>query len=92
MNVLKFKSKKIHTVYQVTHSCYFNDKHNAGTYLNVIEQILNNYDLLDGRKLSGWVMTGDNFKTVVYRRNNLECQIDCEIDFKSTTLTITIKE
>lgn len=91
MNVLKFKSKKIHTVYQVTHSCYFNDKHNAGTYLNTIQSLLDNYCLSEGRKCSGWEMTGDYFKTVVYRRNNLDCQIDCKIDFKSTTLTITIK-
>lgn len=91
MNWSKFELKTIYSIFQVTNSYFFNDKHNAGTYLNVIEQILKDYDLLEGRKCSGWEMTSDFFKTVVYRRNNLDFQIDCEIDFETTTLTITAK-
>lgn len=92
MNLSKFKLKKIHTVYQTTNSYFFNGKHNADSYLNLIEKILNHYDLLDGRKLSGWEMTSEYFRTTVYRRNHSDNQIDCEIDFETTTLTITIKE
>lgn len=92
MNLSKFKLKQVYLEFQVTNSCYFNDKHNAGTYLNVIEQILNFMDLLEGRKLSGWEMTSEYFKTTVYRRNHSDNQIDCAIDFESTTLTIIIKE
>ena len=92
MNWSKFKLKKVYTEYEITNSCYFNNKHDAGTYLNVIEQILNHYDLLDGRKLSGSEMTRDYFATVVFRTNRLDHQIDCVIDFQTTTLTIAIKE
>lgn len=92
MNWSKFKLKKVYTEYEITNSCYFNDKHNAGTYLNVIEQILKHYDLLDSRKLSGYEMTRDYFTTVVFKRNRFDNQIECEIDFKTTTLTISIKE
>lgn len=91
MNMSKFKLKKIYTVYQITSSCYLDDKQNAGNYLNIIEQILNHYDLLDGRELPGWEMTPEYFKTTVYRRNHSDNQIDCEIDFETTTLTIIVK-
>lgn len=92
MNWSKFKLKKICTVYQVTDSYHFNDKHSAGSFLNTIEPLLDKYDLLEGRKCSGWEMTSDYFKTTVYKRDRFDCQIDCEIDFKKTTLTITVKE
>lgn len=92
MNWSKFKLKKVYTEYEITNSCYFNDKHEVGTYLNVIEQILNHYDFLQGRQLSGYEMTSDHFITVVFMRNRLDDQIECEIDFKTTTLTIAIKE
>lgn len=92
MNMSNFKLKQVFSEFQVTNSCYFNDKHNAGTYLNVIEQILNYYDLLEGRKLSGYEMTSEYFRTVVYRKNRLDFQIDCEIDFETTTLTIKVKQ
>lgn len=92
MNWSKFKLKKVYTEYEITNSCYFNDKHEASTYLNVIEQILNHYDFLDGRKLSGYEMTRDYFTTVVFMTNRHVDQIECEIDFKTTTLTIAIKE
>lgn len=92
MNLSNFKLKKILTIYQVTNSYFFNNKHNADSYLKRIEQILNHYDLLDGRELLGHVMTSEYFKTVVYRRNLSDNQIDCEIDFDTTTLTIVVKE
>lgn len=92
MNWSKFKLKKICTVYQVTDSYYFNNKHSAGRFLNLIELIIDKYDLLEGRKCSGWEMTSDYFKTTVYKRDRFDCQIDCEIDFEKTTLTITVKE
>lgn len=92
MNLTKFKLKRVYTEYEMTNSCLFNNKHEAGTYLNVIEQILTHYDLLDGRKLSGYEMTRDYFTTVVFKRNRFDYQIECEIDFKTTTLTIAIIE
>ena len=91
MNWSKFKLKKISTVYQVIDSYHFNDKHNAYSYFNTIQTILDNYDMLDGRELSGCEMTSEYFKTTVYRRNHSDNQIDCQIDFHTTTLTITVK-
>ena len=92
MNCSKFKLKKICTVYQVTDSYHFNDKHSACSYLNTIQLLLDNYDLSDGRKCTGWEMTRDHFKTTVYRRDRFDCQIDCEINFEKTTLTIKVNE
>ena len=91
MNLSKFKLKQVYLEFQVTNSCYFNDTHNACTYLNVIEQILNYMELLDGRKCSSFEITSEYFRTVVYRRNRSDFQIDCEIDFETTTLTIKVK-
>lgn len=92
MNCSKLKLKKICTVYQVTDSYHFNDKHSVVSFLNTIEPLLDKYDLLEGRKCSSFEMTSDYFKTTVYKRDRFDCQIDCEIDFKKTTLTITVKE
>ena len=92
MNLSKFKLKKICTVYQLTDSYYFNDKHSSGSFLNTIEPLLDKYDLLEGRKFSNFEMTSEYFKTTVYRRNNSDSQIECQIDFSTTTLTITVKE
>lgn len=91
MNWSKIKLKNTSIISQVTNSYLFDATHNAGTYLFVIEQILNNCGLLDGRKPSGWEMTSEYFKTTVYRRNHSDTQIDCQIEFKTTTLTITVK-
>ena len=92
MNWSKFKFKKICTVYQVTDSYHFNNKHSAGSFLNTIESLLDKYCLLEGRKCSGWKMTSEYFRTTVYKRDRFDCQIDCEINFETTTLTITVKE
>lgn len=92
MNWSIFKLKKIYTVYQVTDSYHFNDKHSADSYINTIKHILDNYCLLEGRKLSGWEMTRDHFKITVYRRDSYDCQIECEIKFEETTLTLTLIE
>lgn len=89
---LKFKLKKISTGYQVTNSYFFNNKHNAESYLNSIRQILDFYDLFDGVKLSGYLRHVDFFKATFKRINLFGFDIDCEIDFETTTLTITVKE
>ena len=91
MNLTKLKVKKISTAYQVKDSYHFNDKHNAGSYLNTIESLLDKYCLLEGRKCSGCKMTSDYFRTTVYKRDRFDSQIDCEINFETTTLTITVK-
>lgn len=91
MNWSKFKLKKICTVYQVTDSYHFNNKHSAGSFLNTIQSLLDNYYLSEGRKCSSWEMTSDYFRTTVYKRDRFDCQIDCEINFEKTTLTITVK-
>lgn len=90
MNWSKFKLKKICTVYQVKDSYHFNDKHNADSYLNTIQTILDYYDFSQGRELSSFEITSQYFKTTVYRRNHSDNQIDCQIDFHTTTLTITV--
>lgn len=87
----KFKLKKIITVYQVTDSYHFNGNHNADSYLNTIQSLLDNYCLSEGRRCSGYELTRDYFKTTVCRRDRFDCQIDCEINFEKTTLTITVK-
>ena len=89
---LKFKLKKISTVYQLTNSNLFNNKHNAESYLNSIRQILDCYGLSDGVKLSGYLRQVDFFKATFKRMNIFDVDIYCEIDFATTTLTITIKE
>ena len=91
MNWSKFKLKKICTVYQVTDSYFFNDKHKADSYLNSIVQILTIYDLTNGVNLSGYIRHVDFFKATFLRMNSLGVDVDCEIDFKTTTLTITVK-
>lgn len=92
MNWIKFKEKKISTVYQVIDSYHFNDKHNTDSYLNTIQSLLDNYCLSEGRKCSGWKMTRNYFKTTVYRRDRFDSRIDCLIDFDKTILTIIVKE
>lgn len=92
MNWSKFKLKKICTVYQVTNSYFFNDKHNADSYLNSIAQILTIYDLTDGIKLSGYIVNDECFIATFLRMNPLGVDIECVINFQSTTLTITVKE
>lgn len=92
MNLSKFKLKKIYTVYQVTDSYHFNSNHNADSYLKIIVQILTIYDLTNGVKLLKYTRHVDFFKATFLRTNPLGVDIDCEIDFKSTTLTITVKE
>lgn len=92
MNWSKFKLKKISTVYQVTDSYHFNDKHNADSYLNSIAQILINFDLSNGVSLSGYIQNKDNFIATFIRMYPDGYDIVCQIDFKSTTLTITVKE
>lgn len=92
MNWSKLKFKKICTVYQVTNSYHFNDKHNADSYLNSIVQILIIYDLTNGVKLSGYIRHVDFFKATFIRMNPLGVDVDCVINFETTTLTITVKE
>ena len=91
MNWSKFKLKKICTVYKVTDSYHFNGNHNADSYLKTIVQILTIYDLTNGVKLSGYIRHVDFFKATFLRMNSLGVDVDCEIDFKTTTLTITVK-
>ncbi len=92
MNWSKFKLKKICTVYQVTNSYFFNDINNADSYLNSIVQILTIYDLTNGIKLSGYIQNKDNFIATFIRMNPSGVDIECVIDFQSTTLTIKVIE
>lgn len=84
----KFKLKKI----CITNSCYLNDKHNVCSYLNSIGQILTLYELSDGIKLSGYIVNDECFIATFLRMNPLGVDIECEINFETTTLTITVKE
>lgn len=92
MNLSKFKLKKIHTVYQVTNSYFFNGKHCPGSYLKSIVEIITTYDLKHGTISSGYKLYEDHFTATFTRMNPLGVDIDCEIDFETTTLTITVKE
>lgn len=92
MTWLKFKLKKISTVYQVNDSYHFNDKHNSDSYLNSIAQILIIFDLSNGVSLSGYIHSKDNFIATFIRTYPDGHDIVCQIDYKSTTLTITVKE
>ena len=94
MNWSKFKVKKISSIYQVTNSYFFDATHNAGTYLKVIEHILNICDLLEGFSLSGYryKLNKDNFTATLIRKYPLGDDIECVIDFKTTTLTIKVIE
>lgn len=88
----KFKLKKICTVYKVTDSYHFNDKHNADSYLNSIGQILSTFDLSDALRLSGYILHVKFFKATFLRLNPKGFDIKCKIDFSTTTLTITVIE
>lgn len=92
MNLTTFNIKKICTVYRVTNSYYFNSKHNADSYLNSIEQILIFYDLTDEFTLSGYIQRADSFIATFICTNPFGVDIECVINFRSTTLTITVKE
>ena len=92
MNWSNFKLKKICTVYQVTDSYHFNDKNKTDSYLNSIEQILTTLDLSKGVILSGYIQNKDNLNATFIRTLPFGVDIDCVINFQSTTLTITVKE
>ena len=92
MNWSKFKLKKICTVYQATDSYHFNDKHKTDSYISSIVEILTFSDLTYGVKLSGYNLYEDQFIATFIRRNPAGVDVECEIDFKTTTLTITVKE
>lgn len=92
MNWSKLKLKKICTVYQVTDSYHFNDKHNADSYLNSIAQILIIYDLTDGIKLSGYIVKDECFIATFIRMNPSGVDLECVIEFDTTTLTIIVIE
>ena len=92
MNWSKFKLKKICTVYQVTDSYHFNGNHNADSYLKTIVQILTIYDMTNGIISSGYEMNDAFFKSTFIRMSPLGVDVECVIDFQSTTLTITVKE
>lgn len=92
MNWLKFKLKKICTVYQVTNSFFFNENHSSACYLNSIAQILIIYDLSEGIKLSGYTVNDECFSVTFLRTDTSGVDVECVINFQTTTLTITIKE
>ena len=92
MNWSKFKLKKISTVYQAIDSYHFNGNHNADSYLNSIEQILTTFDLSDGVSLSGYIQNKDNLTATFIRTYPLGVDIECVINFQSTTLTIKVIE
>ena len=92
MNWSKFKLKKICTVYQATDSYHFNGNHNADSYINSIVEILTFPDMTNGVKLLRYTRHVDFFKATFIRRNPAGVDVECEIDFKTTTLTIAIKE
>ena len=92
MNWSKFKLKKICTIYQVTNSYFFNDKHNADSYLISIAQIFTLYELSDGVELSEYELDDDFFKATFIRINPSGVDIECVIDFDTKTLMIVIKE
>lgn len=91
MNLTKFKLKKISTVYQVTDSYHFNDKHNAYSYIKTIQSLLDKYHLLDESILSGYIHNKYHFIASFVRMNPSGDDIVCEINFEKTTLTITVK-
>ena len=88
----KFKLKKIYTVYQVTDSYHFNDKHSFDSYLKTIVQILTQYDLTTGVEFKFYKLYDDHFDATFERVNCLCVDIECVINFQSRTLTITVKE
>lgn len=92
MSLLKFELKKIFSIYQITDSYHFNDKHNADSYLKTIVQILSEHDFLQGTKLSEYNLYDDTFHATFDRINPLGVDIECRIDFNITTLTIAIKK
>ena len=92
MNLSEFKLKKICTVYQVTDSYHFNGNHNADSYLNSIGQIISTFDLSGGVSLSGYIQNEDYLIATFIRMYPFGVDIDCVINFQSTTLTITVKE
>lgn len=92
MKLLKIKIEEDTTEYQVTDSYYFNDKHKAESYLIIIVTILKFFDLTDGVSLSGYIQNKDNFIATFLRKNPSGVDVECEINFEKTTLTITVKE
>lgn len=92
MNWSKFKLKKICTVYHVTDSYHFNGKHSAGSYLNTILQILDNYDLVVESTLFRYNLFEDHFIARFMRTNLAGVDIICAIDFELTTLEIKVIE
>lgn len=92
MNSLKFKLKKIFTVYKVTDSYHFNGNHNDDSYLKTIEQMLIFYDLTNGVKLLRYKRHDKFFKATFIRINLSGVDIECEIDFDTKTLMIVIIE
>lgn len=92
MNWSKFKLKKIFTVYHVTDSYHFNGKHSAVSYLNTIQQLLDNYDLLKESTLLRYNLFEDHFIARFMRTNPTGFDIICAIDFESTTLEIKVIE
>lgn len=92
MTCLKIKLEKDIIEYQVTDSYRFNDKHNADSYLNSIGTILKFFELIDGVSFSGYIQNEDNFIATFIRTYPYGHDIVCQIDYKSTTLTITVKK
>ena len=92
MNWSKFKLKKICTIFQVSDSYHFNCKHSARSYLNTIQIILDNYDLLDGATLAGYCKYDDHFIATFTRTNPAGNDFLCQIDFDTTTLSIIVIE
>lgn len=92
MNWSKFKLKKICTVYKVTDSYHFNGNHNADSYLKTIVQMLTFYDLTNGVKLLRYTRHVKFFKATFFRVNPSGVDIECEIDFDTTTLSIKVIE
>lgn len=92
MNWLKFKLKKICTIYQVTNSFFFNENHSSACYLNSITQILKIHNLTEGIKFTGYTENDECFSATFLRTDPSGDDIECVINFQTTTLTITIKE
>lgn len=92
MNWSKLKLKKICTVYKLTDSYHFNGNHNAYSYIKTIQSLLDKYHLLDNSILSGYIHNKYHFIASFVRMNPLGDDIVCEINFETTTLTITVKE
>lgn len=92
MNISKFKLKKICTEYKVTDSYHFNDKHSACSYLDSIAEILIDFDLTDEIILSCYDLSEFHFTATFTRMNASGVDIECEIDFDTTTLLLKVIE